>query len=149
MVLHDGQQVVAGSARGKFRQFAARALLVFALLGGSLGLFLHPQPVAAAGWNHFIDPTCPYSGRGQATPGINWWGWAPTSFGSAYSDLFFDAGAGYNLVDQNPGYQQVGASGDVRNIVGSTSGFGNYRGVVNYATTWAGDGRYSETFWCS
>jgi hypothetical protein len=148
MVLRHDQQTSIGSVRGKLREYASRALLIAALLGGSLGFLAAPEPVAAAGWNHFIDPGCVSSIWGKATPGINWWGYFPLSTGTAYANLYYWTGSYYSLRSQNPGYQQTGSSGDVRNYVSSQSGSGDYLGEVVYDTTWAGYGVYSEPFAC-
>ena len=134
------------------RGFLARVLLATTLCGSLLGLFSSPTPVSAAGWNHFVDPSCQPDYDGQATPGINWYDQAPTTF-VQYLDLYiyyYDASVGMDVVVASYIYNIFpggGSNGDLRSYLQAYTGAGSYRGRVNYGASF-NTADYSEPFNC-
>jgi hypothetical protein len=95
-----------------------------------------PEPVAAAGWNHFIDPGCTSSSDGVATPGINWFDQAPTTYvycATVYLD-FYDSSVG-NYIQRDyydwGVYPAAGSNGDLRHYLEGDVGPGSFYGRVN------------------
>lgn len=125
-----------------------RVVIIAAIIGSTLGFSLAPRAVAAAGWNRFIDPSCESNG-GYAFPGINWWDYFPASGASAYSKMYYWVGTYYALGYTSSVVSQSGGSGDIRRYAWSNNGYQKwYQGEVLYDTSWAGQGSYSEAFYC-
>lgn len=134
------------------RSFLTRMLLAATLLGSVLGLVSTPEPVAAAGWNHFVDGSCQSDYDGQATPGINWYDQYPTTF-VEYLNVYlqyYDYSIGYFVnVDSYtyPTFAYGGSNGDLRHYLEAQTGQGEYRGRVYYNASYHGDDYY-ERFDC-
>lgn len=131
------------------RWSVTRMLLALALVGCLFGFTGTRQSVAAAGWNHFIDPHCASPMNGTATPGINWWGYAFTSYARARSVLYFLVPQGWQVQDAKDSAYVYGSNGDIRHsLSGWSNRSGTWQGEVFWWSSFAGDGSYWENFHC-
>lgn len=130
------------------QQHVTRMLLALAIVGCLFGFTGTRQSVAAAGWNHFIDPVCAGSMHGTATPGINWNGYAFTSSAKARSVLYFQTIYGWQIQDEQTSAYVYSGDGDIRYYLsGYSNSPGTWQGEVFYWTTFAGNGNYNENIY--
>jgi hypothetical protein len=142
---HRVQRVVKNVSLTSGRRYVARMLLMLALVGCLFGFAGTRQSVAAAGWNHFIDPVCLGSMHGSATPGFNWYSGAAWNYAKVQSTLYFYTIYGWQIQDQKTSGYVYGSSGDLRYFLeGNSNSVGRWQGEVVYWSDFAGNATYSE-----